>query len=301
MYNFIIEQTDEGMRIDKFLMNHLSDISRSKVQQLITDGLIVVNEESVKANYKLKIDDEVKVLDLNNEPFTVVPLDKPLDIRYEDDDIIIINKPQGMVVHPGAGKETDSVVARLLAYTDQLSDVNGPIRRGIVHRIDKDTSGLLVVAKNNSAHEQLAKDLQDHLIVREYVCLVHGEMPHDYGTIDAPIGRDPRNRLNMTVTEVNAKEAVTHFEVIQRFNQYTLLKCKLETGRTHQIRVHLKYIGFPIVGDTRYTGNNRFNVTMQMLHAQQLTLNQPTTHESIVVSAPMPALFERVLKEVAQL
>ena len=220
-----------------------------------------------------------------------------LDIYYEDSDVIVVNKPKGMVVHPAAGHVTGTLVNGLMAHCKDLSGINGVLRPGIVHRIDKDTSGLLMVAKNDKAHEHLVNQLVEKTVTRKYKALVHGNIGHDYGTIDAPIGRDSKDRQSMTVVE-NGKHAVTHFHVLERFNEYTFVECRLETGRTHQIRVHMKYIGFPLVGDPKYGPRKTLEINGQALHAAILGFIHPTTEEYLEFEAPLPADYEQLLVKI---
>ena len=228
----------------------------------------------------------------------VEPENIPLDIRYEDEDVIVINKPKGMVVHPANGNQNGTLVNALLYHCKDLSGINGVLRPGIVHRIDKDTTGLLIVAKNDMAHASLSKHLQTKSVNRLYYALVHGVIPHDFGTIDAPIGRDVNDRQKMAVTASNSKDARTHFKVIERFKEYTLVECRLETGRTHQIRVHMQYIGHPVVGDEKYSYRKTMKTGGQLLHAHQLTFVHPRTNETITVEAPLPTQFEEILEEL---
>lgn len=246
-----IEEQHDGERIDKVIAELNEQWSRSQVQQWLKEGRVLVNGKAVKPNYKCHVDDEVVISIPDPEPLDVEPEPIPLDIYYEDADVLVVNKPRGMVVHPAPGHMHGTLVNALLAHCQDLSGINGVLRPGIVHRIDKDTSGLLMIAKNDLAHESLVNQLVNKTVTRKYVAIVHGVIPHDYGTIDAPIGRDPRDRQSMAVVE-NGKEAVTHFRVLERFEHYTFLECQLETGRTHQIRVHMKYIGYPLAGDPKY-------------------------------------------------
>ena len=243
---------EKNLRIDKYLMEEL-DYSRSKIQRMIENKAILVNDKEIKNSYVLKIDDEIIINDNYSEEVDIVPENIPLDIYYEDDYLLVVNKPSGMVVHPAAGNFSGTLVNALMYHcNNNLSSVNGSVRPGIVHRIDKDTSGLLLVAKNDEVHEDLAKQISEKTVLRKYVALVNGVINEDTATIDAPIGRDTNNRKKMAVTDINAKEAVTHFRVLERLKNATLIECKLETGRTHQIRVHLEYIGHPVVNDPVY-------------------------------------------------
>ncbi len=297
MSNYLIDETLVGTRIDKFLTEKLN-LSRSKVQTAIKNQEILVNETVVNPNYLLKLGDEIRVALVESEPFQLVASALPLEIVFENDDFLVINKPAGLVVHPGAGGETDSVVARLLHLNIPLAKGSDALRPGIVHRLDKDTSGLLLIAKSDDAYQAFTKKLAAHEIVREYTCLVFGQVVHDYGTIDAPIGRDSRVRQKMTVTHVASKEAITTFEVIKRFQEYTLLKCRLKTGRTHQIRVHLNYINHPIVGDLRYGRKHRFEINRQVLHASYLSFHLDNYPDEFQFRVELPADFQTVLKEV---
>ncbi|MDH6562626.1 23S rRNA pseudouridine1911/1915/1917 synthase [Bacillus sp. TBS-096] len=252
------EQTSE--RLDKFLSTTEPEWSRTQVQQWVKDGLIEVNGKQVKANYKVQAGDQIKVEIPDPEALDVEAEPMDLDIYYEDADVLVVNKPRGMVVHPAPGHVSGTLVNGLMAHCKDLSGINGVMRPGIVHRIDKDTSGLLMVAKNDVAHESLVNQLVAKTVTRKYTAVVHGIIQHDTGTIDAPIGRDKKDRQSMTVTKENAKQAVTHFDVIERFKDFTVVECRLETGRTHQIRVHMKYIGYPLAGDPKYgpRKNSRF-------------------------------------------
>lgn len=293
---FHIDEEYDNERIDKVIAALNEDWSRSKVQQWIKDQLVTVNDQHVKANYKCSAGDIVVVRLPEPEPLYVEPENIPLDIYYEDADVLVVNKPRGMVVHPAPGHMRGTLVNALLAHCHDLSGINGVLRPGIVHRIDKDTSGLLMVAKNDMAHQALVDQLVKKTVTRKYKAIVHGVIPHDYGTIDAPIGRDKRDRKKMTVTEENGKEAVTHFRVLERFRQYTFIECQLETGRTHQIRVHMKYIGYPLAGDPQYGPRKTLPIDGQALHAGVLGFNHPRTGEYLEFEAPLPPEFERLLQ-----
>ncbi|WP_208601774.1 RluA family pseudouridine synthase [Parageobacillus thermantarcticus] len=293
---FHIDEEYDNERIDKVIAALNEDWSRSKVQQWIKDQLVTVNDQHVKANYKCSAGDIVVVRLPEPEPLYVEPENIPLDIYYEDADVLVVNKPRGMVVHPAPGHMRGTLVNALLAHCHDLSGINGVLRPGIVHRIDKDTSGLLMVAKNDMAHQALVDQLVKKTVTRKYKAIVHGVIPHDYGTIDAPIGRDKRDRKKMTVTEENGKEAVTHFRVLERFRQYTFIECQLETGRTHQIRVHMKYIGYPLAGDPQYGPRKTLPINGQALHAGVLGFNHPRTGEYLEFEAPLPPEFERLLQ-----
>ncbi len=289
-----IEEQHDGERIDKVIAELNEQWSRSQVQQWLKEGHVLVNGKAVKPNYKCHVDDEVVISIPSPEPLDVAPEPIPLDIYYEDADVLVVNKPRGMVVHPAPGHMHGTLVNALLAHCKDLSGINGVLRPGIVHRIDKDTSGLLMVAKNDLAHESLVNQLVNKTVTRKYQAIVHGVIPHDYGTIDAPIGRDPRDRQSMAVVE-NGKEAVTHFRVLERFEHYTFVECQLETGRTHQIRVHMKYIGYPLAGDPKYGPRKTLPIDGQALHAGVLGFHHPRTGEYLQFEAPIPHEFERLL------
>lgn len=290
-----IEQ--ETGRIDKVLTGLFPDYSRSQIQLWLKEGVVAVNGQPVKANYKVKAKDELFVAIPEPETLDVIAEDIPLTIVYEDEDVAVINKPQGMVVHPSAGHSHGTLVNALMYHVKDLSSINGVIRPGIVHRIDKDTSGLLMVAKNDQAHESLAKQLKDKTSLRKYVALVHGEISHDKGTINAPIGRSKVNRKMQSVRE-DGKSAVTHFTVLERFEGFTLVELKLETGRTHQIRVHMQYIGFPLAGDPVYGPKKTLPGNGQFLHAQMVGFTHPVTGQEMVFEAPLPEVFEKTLEKL---
>lgn len=292
-YTFSVEK-NEG-RIDKYLAGQIKEASRSQIQDWIKEGLVQVNGDVIKANYKIQAGDNIEVEVPELEEIDAQPEDLPIEIVYEDQDVVVVNKPQGMVVHPGAGHSSGTLVNALLYHVKDLSGINGKIRPGIVHRIDKDTSGLLMVAKKDQAHESLAEQLHDKKAEREYIALVHGVISHEKGTIDAPIGRDPKNRKKFAVVD-NGKPSVTHFEVLERFNEYTLVKLQLETGRTHQIRVHMDYIEFPLAGDPMYGPRKTLEGNGQFLHAQSLGFTHPTTGEDQRFTAPLPAIFEETIE-----
>lgn len=294
---YIVVQEDHLTRLDKYLTKY-SELSRSRIQQLIDEGNIWVNDQNEKANYKVKTNDQILLKEEDEIELGVIAQDIPLDIRYEDEDVIVINKPKGMVVHPANGNQQGTLVNALLYHCKDLSGINGVLRPGIVHRIDKDTTGLIIVAKNDKAHLSLSEQLQKKEVNRLYYALVHGNIGHDFGTIDAPIGRDEKDRQKMAVTSKNGKAARTHFKVIERFGKFTLVECRLETGRTHQIRVHMRYIDHPVAGDEKYAYRKTLATNGQLLHAHQLTFVHPRTNETIVVNAPLPPLFEEILKEL---
>jgi len=288
-YEWTISAEQAKERIDKFISESLGeDVSRSQIQQWIKEGAVSVNEQPVKANYKLAADDIVKLIVPEPMDLDIVAEDIPLDVVYEDSDVIVVNKPRGMVVHPAVGHYTGTLVNALMFHCRDLSGINGVMRPGIVHRIDKDTSGLLMAAKNDLAHNSLAAQLKEHSVTRKYIALVHGNIDHDHGTIDAPIGRDPHDRKMYTVKDKNSKDAVTHFLVIERLGDYTVVELKLETGRTHQIRVHMKFIGHPLVGDPMYGRSKGVRMDGQALHAAVLGFQHPRTGEYLEFEAPLP-------------
>lgn len=287
------------LRLDSFLAENLPELSRSGAQKLMESGDILVNGKAVKKNYKTRMGDEIEVSLPEPQVVDIQPEDIPLDIRYEDEDVIVINKPKGLVVHPAPGHWSGTLVNALMYHCkDSLSGINGELRPGIVHRIDMDTSGLLIVAKNDFAHAALAEQLKDHSLSRIYEAVVVGNIRADSGTIDAPIGRHPVDRKKMAVTEKNSRPAVTHFEVLERYQGYTHLKLRLETGRTHQIRVHLSWQNHPIVGDSVYGRGKELGLSTQCLHARQLTFRHPRTGELITVESELPEYFEQVLNKL---
>lgn len=287
--NIAVSEDQTSERLDKFLSTTETEWSRTQVQQWVKDGLIEVNGKQVKANYKVQAGDEIKVEIPDPEVLDVEAEPMDLDIYYEDADVLVVNKPRGMVVHPAPGHVSGTLVNGLMAHCTDLSGINGVMRPGIVHRIDKDTSGLLMVAKNDMAHESLVNQLVAKTVTRKYTAVVHGIIQHDTGTIDAPIGRDKKDRQSMTVTKESAKQAVTHFDVIERFQDFTVVECRLETGRTHQIRVHMKYIGYPLAGDPKYGPRKTVDFNGQLLHAGVLGFDHPRTGEYIEFTAPIPA------------
>ncbi|PTX51937.1 ribosomal large subunit pseudouridine synthase D [Melghirimyces profundicolus] len=294
---FEVDESGHGERVDKFLASKEEDWSRMAVQSWIREARVRVDGRPVKSNYRLKAGERVEVTVPPPEEPKVEPEPIPLDVVYEDDNVIVVNKPRGMVVHPAPGTPSGTLVNALLAHCKDLSGIGGVLRPGIVHRIDKDTSGLLMAAKNDRAHQSLAAQLKAHEVDRMYVALVNGSLPHDKGTIDAPIGRDPRDRKRMAVEPRNGKPAVTHFEVVERFRRATLVQCRLETGRTHQIRVHMKYIGHPLVGDPVYSTNYRkFQIEGQALHARVLGFQHPATGERIRLEAELPEDMQRLIR-----
>jgi 23S rRNA pseudouridine1911/1915/1917 synthase len=290
------DESAEGERIDKAVTSLDDDWSRSAVQAWIKEGRVTVNGRTVKANYRLEAGDEVIVSVPPVEELAVEPEPIPLDVRYEDEDVIVVNKPRGMVVHPAPGNTSGTLVNALLAHCRDLSGIGGVARPGIVHRIDKDTSGLLMVAKNDKAHQSLAAQLKAHSVDRVYLAVVHGNIPHSRGTVDAPIGRDPHDRKKMAINHKNGKPAVTHFAVLEHWQQASLIECKLETGRTHQIRVHMASIGHPLIGDPVYgPKKNRYPIQGQALHAKVLGFDHPRTGERIRLEAELPEDMEKLI------
>ncbi|MFY1068512.1 RluA family pseudouridine synthase [Enterococcus sp. AD013-P3] len=292
-----IKAAEDLGRIDKLLGSRLAAYSRSQVQSWLKENLVMVNGTPVKANYKVKKADLITITVPEPQELKLEAEDLPLEIVYQDEDVAVVNKPQGMVVHPSAGHPNGTLVNALLFHLKDLSTINDVIRPGIVHRIDKDTSGLLMIAKNDAAHEALAKQLKDKTSLRRYIALVHGNIPHDKGVIEAPIGRSKIDRKTQAVVE-EGKPAVTHFEVLERFGDYTLIKLQLETGRTHQIRVHMQYIGYPVAGDPVYGPKKTLQGHGQFLHAQLLGFTHPRTGENMVFEAPLPEIFEKTLTDL---
>lgn len=298
-----IGQDAVGMRIDKVISDELSDLTRSAVQKILDDGGVTVNGIVISKNYKVRNNDEITVEIPEPKVLDVVAENIPLDIRYEDDDLLVVNKPKNMVVHPAAGNYTGTLVNALMYHCgDSLSGINGVIRPGIVHRIDKDTSGLLIVAKNDMAHVHLAQQIKEHSFTREYQCVVYGGFKTDEGTVDAPIGRHHTDRKKMTVTDKNSKNAVTHYFVENRYNGFTHLRVRLETGRTHQIRVHMAYTGHPVAGDEVYGPKNCIKeLGGQCLHAGLIGFVHPRTNEYIEIRSELPEYFTKFLKKLANM
>ncbi len=291
-----------GERLDAFLARQ-GDMTRSAAQKLLDEGLVLLGGKPGKKNDRLNVGDRVEYTVPEAKPVDIAPTEMQLDIVYEDEDVLVINKPKGLVVHPAAGHSDDTLVNGLLyAMGDSLSGINGELRPGIVHRIDKDTSGLLAVAKNDLAHTVLASQLKDHSMARTYEAIVCGSFREDSGTVNAPIGRHPSDRKKMCVTQRNSKEAVTHWEVVARYRGYTHVRCRLETGRTHQIRVHMAHIGHPILGDTVYGHKNKeLGQDTQCLHAGLLCFRHPRTGLPVMVSAPLPQYFQEVLEKLQKM
>ena len=287
---------EESKRIDNYI-SELLDISRSKASKMIKDGFVLVNGNIVKNSYLVKDSDDIYIKEYHEESMDVLAEDIPLDIVYEDDDVMVINKANGMVVHPAVGNNHGTLVNALMYHSSSLSSINGEFRPGIVHRIDAYTTGLLMVAKNDKAHQILAKQLEEKTTTRKYIALVWGVIPNDTGTIDAPIGRDKLDRKKMCVTDINSKVAVTHFKVLERYKKATLIELKLETGRTHQIRVHMNYIGYPIVNDPVYGRRKIIDDTGQCLHAQSLGFVHPTTNKYMEFNSELPDCFINILNK----
>lgn len=294
----VIIHSETG-RVDKVLNERLKDYSRSQIQQWLKDGQVSIAGQPIKANYKVKQEEQILIVIPEPEVLDLIPENLELAIVYEDDDVVVVNKPQGMVVHPSAGHQSGTLVNGLLYQVKNLSTINDVVRPGIVHRIDKDTSGLLMVAKNDRAHEALAKQLKDKTSLRKYVALVHGEISHDKGRIEAPIGRSKTDRKSQAVID-GGKPAVTHFQVLERFEGYTLIELQLETGRTHQIRVHMQYIGYPVAGDPLYGPKKTIKGHGQFLHAKLLGFTHPTTGEQLVFEAPLPEIFQATLQKLRE-
>ena len=292
-----------GERLDAFLARSIENMSRSGAQKLLEEGCVLLNGAKAKKNDKLKIGDEISVTIPEPKEVDISPTEMELDIVYEDEDILVINKPKGLVVHPAAGHQDDTLVNGLMfAYGDDLSGINGELRPGIVHRIDKDTSGLLAVAKNDFAHAFLASQLKDHSMARTYEAIVCGSFREDRGTVDAPIGRHPSDRKKMCVTERNSKRAITHWEVVARYRGYTHIRCKLETGRTHQIRVHMAHIGHPILGDMVYGRKKpELGQDSQCLHAGALCFQHPRDGRPVMVFAELPQYFKDVIAKLEKM
>lgn len=293
---------EQGLRIDVLLAKRFPELSRSHLQKLIADDLVTVNGKLIKANYKVQAEDSIRIIFPEAKPVEIAAEAIPLDILHEDADIIVINKSRGMVVHPAAGNYAGTLVNALLEHCQDLSGINGEIRPGIVHRLDKDTSGVMVAAKNDRAHIALAEQIKNRTASRKYVAIVHGTIAEEQGIINAPIGRHPSDRKKMAVTFSNSKEAITRFRVMERFINYTLVECKLQTGRTHQIRVHMQYIGHPVVGDPKYgPEKKRFAISGQALHSAELSLKHPISGEELLFTAPVPPDMADILTKLKAL
>lgn len=297
-----VEEIHAGDRIDKYMADSLTeDVSRSQVQQWIKDGLVRVNGSPVKANFRLSAADRIEMAAPQIIDAEIVPEPIPLNVVYEDQDVIVVDKPRGMVVHPAPGHASGTLVNALMYHCGDLSGINGERRPGIVHRIDKDTSGLLMAAKNDKAHLSLSAQLKDHSVTRRYIAIVHGRLEHDQGTVDAPIGRDLKDRKLFAVNTKNGKRAVTHFRVMERFAAYTMLELQLETGRTHQIRVHMLFIGHPLVGDPVYGRNKGVAMDGQALHAAVLGFMHPSSGKYMEFESPIPQEMVRVTEIIKSL
>lgn len=296
MSKYIVEEELVGTRLDKYLMNVL-ELSRSKVQKLIDNDLVLVNDKTMKNSYSVKLGDEISLLTTKFEEEIVIEKENiPLDVVFEDEHIIVINKESGMVVHPAVGNHSHTLVNALLYHFDTLATID-PIRPGIVHRIDKDTSGLLIVCKSDLSFERVSQMIREHKISRKYIALVHGQILNDTGTIDAPIGRDTFDRKKMCVTATNSKNSITNFKVLKRYDKSTLIECSLETGRTHQIRVHLEYIGYPVHNDPVYN-NKKTSEFGQFLHSASIDFIHPITKNAMHFDAPLPEEFENFIESL---
>ena len=297
---FIIDDEQAGLRVDKFLSEASPDLSRSYIQKLIKDGLVTVDGKALKANYKVNSGDKLSLEVPELKEPDILAENIPLDILYEDSDLLIVNKPKGMVVHPSAGHYSGTLVNALMHYCkDDLSGINGVMRPGIVHRIDMNTTGSLIVCKNDFTHNHIAEQLKVHSITRKYRAIVHGIIKEDHGTIDAPIGRHPTERKKMSINHQNGKVAVTHFKVLQRFSQFTYIECQLETGRTHQIRVHMASLHHPLLGDDVYgPSKSPMKLQGQTLHAKTIGITHPRTGEYLEIEAPLPEYFSNLLKKL---
>ncbi len=296
-----VDAQTQGQRIDKLISEFSEDLTRSAVQKLLSEGSVTIDGVAVSKNYKVKNGDRISVVIPKAKPLDILPQDIPLDIRYEDDDLLVVNKPKGMVVHPAAGNYDGTLVNALLHHCEgSLSGINGVIRPGIVHRIDKDTSGLLIVAKNDFAHLSLAEQIKGHSFTREYQTVVYGRMNADHGTVDAPIGRHPTDRKKMAVTQKNSKFAITHYEIVSTYRDFTHLRVRLETGRTHQIRVHMAYIGHPVAGDPVY-GPKKVITSLggQCLHAGLIGFKHPRTRQYIEIESELPDYFKTFLRSLS--
>lgn len=299
MNTFYIEVDDEDERLDSFLAEKIEGFSRSYIKKLINDNLVLVNGKLNKSSYKVIKGDLIKVNIPELKKIKAKPENIPIDIIYEDDDIVIVNKAQNMVIHPGVDNESGTLVNGLLYHIKSLSTINKDIRPGIVHRIDKDTSGALIIAKNNKTHKALSLDLKERQVKRVYLALVHGRIENDNGRIDAPIGRNEKNRMKMTVKYKNSRNAISHYKVVCRFDEYTLVEVKLETGRTHQIRVHMDYLNHPIVGDPVYSNRkNKFGLDKQMLHSYKVGFIHPSKKKYVEFKADLPSYFSNIINQL---
>ena len=299
MEKVVVEENTQKKRIDSYIVDKNINLSRTTIKRLLDEGKILVNGKKQKPSYKPEVGDIITIEIPEPEEVELKPQDIPIDVIYEDKDIIVVNKPKGMVVHPANGNPDGTLVNAILAKCkDSLSGIGGEIRPGIVHRLDKDTSGLLIIAKNDQAHINMSKQIQDRKVIKKYIALVKGVIGENTATIDMPIARSTKDRKKMAV-DPKGKEAITHYKVLQRYDKYTLLEIKIDTGRTHQIRVHMSYIGHPVVGDMQYSnGKNEFGIEGQMLHSKYLEFDHPITGKRLKLEAPLPEYFEQVLKEL---
>lgn len=299
METYIVKQEEQGKRLDMYVANQNSEITRTAAQRMIEQGNVLVNGKKQKVSYKILEGDVITIEKVEAKPIELKAQEIPIEIIYEDKDIIVVNKPKGMVVHPANGNPDGTLVNAIMAICkDSLSGIGGEIRPGIVHRLDKDTSGLLIVAKNDKAHVNMSEQIKNHEVKKTYIALVRGVVKENEATIDMPIGRSTSDRKKMAVVK-NGRNAVTHIKVLKRYNKYTLLEINIETGRTHQIRVHLSHIGFPIIGDYTYSnGKNEFGVVGQCLHAKCLEFKHPITGEKMKLEAPLPVYFEKILEKL---
>ena len=296
---FEVNECEKNERLDVYLTKGMNEVSRSNIQKLITSGQVTVNDKTMKTNYKIKTSDVISVTMPEVRSLELMAEAIPLDVIYEDDDIIVVNKARGMVVHPATGNYSGTLVNALLEHCNDLSGINGVARPGIVHRLDKDTSGVMIAAKSDRAHISLAEQIKEHTASRRYLTIVHGNIKEEQGVIKGPIGRHSSDRKKMAVTFVNSKEATTNFRILERFGDYTLVECKLLTGRTHQIRVHMAYIGHPVVGDPKYGPERRhFPIVGQALHSTELTIKHPVTEESMVFTAALPDDMQIILMDL---
>ena len=299
MEKVVVEENTQKKRIDSYIVDKNINLSRTAIKRLLDEGKILVNGKKQKPSYKPEVGDIITIEIMKPKEVELKPQDIPIDIIYEDKDIIVVNKPKGMVVHPANGNPDGTLVNAILAKCkDSLSGIGGEIRPGIVHRLDKNTSGLLIIAKNDQAHINMSKQIQDRKVIKKYIALVKGVIGENTATIDMPIARSTKDRKKMAV-DPKGKEAITHYKVLQRYDKYTLLEIKIDTGRTHQIRVHMSYIGHPVVGDMQYSnGKNEFGIEGQMLHSKYLEFDHPITGKRLKLEAPLPEYFEQVLKEL---
>ncbi|MCI9016990.1 MAG: RluA family pseudouridine synthase [Clostridia bacterium] len=299
MKKIIIQQQHIGLRLDKVIAENFEEISRNNIQKLIQQNRVTVNDKIEKSSYKVSLNDKIIIKEIQLEEAKIEPQEIPLDIIYEDKDIIVINKPKGLVVHPANGNPDNTLVNAIMSICkDSLSGIGGEIRPGIVHRLDKDTSGIIIVAKNDKAHINLSEQIKNRQIKKTYIALVRGTIKEKSATIDMPIARSTKDRKKMAVDK-KGKNAITHFKIEKRYDKYTLLEIDIETGRTHQIRVHMSEIGYPIVGDTVYSnGKNEFGITGQCLHAKKLKFKHPITQEEMLLQAPLPQYFQDILKQL---